>query len=70
MTLSYINSRTINHDVIYSYTLLYGFNQQLTNPFSLFESKGANPQKDPHLTTLEKIIRCEYFWGLSPFTYT
>ncbi len=32
MTLSYINSRTINHDVIYSYTLLYGFNQQLTNP--------------------------------------
>ena len=32
MTKSYINSRTINHDVIYSYTLLYGFNQQLTNP--------------------------------------
>jgi hypothetical protein len=32
MTKSYINSRTINHDVIYSYTLLYGFYQQLTNP--------------------------------------
>ena len=31
MTLSYINSRTINHVVIYSYTLLYGFNQQLTS---------------------------------------
>ena len=35
MTKSYINSRTINHVVIYSYTLLYGFNQQLTNPISL-----------------------------------
>ena len=32
MTLSYINSRTINHYVIYSYTLLYGFYQQITNP--------------------------------------
>ena len=35
MTLSYINSRTINHVVIYSYTLLYGFNQLLTNPIHL-----------------------------------
>ena len=33
MTLSYINSKTINRLVIYSYTLLYGFNQQLTNPY-------------------------------------
>ena len=33
MTKSYINSRTINHDVIYSYTVLYSFNQQLTNPY-------------------------------------
>ena len=32
--MSYINSRTINHEVIYSYTVLYGFNQQLTNPKS------------------------------------
>ena len=32
MTLSYINSKTINHEVIYSYTVLYGFNQLLTNP--------------------------------------
>ncbi len=30
--MSYINSRTINHEVIYSYTVLYGFNQLLTNP--------------------------------------
>ena len=42
MTLSYINSRTINHVVIYSYTLLYGFNQQLTNPSSCneYDSRG------------------------------
>ncbi len=33
--MSYINSKTINHEVIYSYTLLYGFNQQLTIPFVL-----------------------------------
>ena len=32
MTKSYINSRTINHVVIYSSTVLYSFNQQLTNP--------------------------------------
>ena len=38
MTLSYINSRTINHVVIYSYTLLYGFNQQLTNPLHQFRN--------------------------------
>ena len=30
--MSYINSKTINHEVIYSYTVLYGFNQLLTNP--------------------------------------
>ena len=33
--MSYINSRTINHFVIYSYTVLYGFNQLLTIPFYL-----------------------------------
>ena len=69
MTKSYINSRTINHVVIYSYTemrithfptpwdelcssragtLLYGFYQQLTNPFFLlYAGKGANPQNAP-----------------------
>ena len=34
--MSYINSRTINHEVIYSYTVLYGFNQLLTNPLLFF----------------------------------
>ena len=38
MTKSYINSRTINHVVIYSYTLLYGFNQQLTNPSVMYKN--------------------------------
>ena len=57
MTKSYINSRTINHVVIYSYTVLYVFNQQLTNPFFFYyvEVKGANPQKRPIFRLFSKI---------------
>ena len=47
MTKSYINSRTINHDVIYSYTLLYGFNQQLTNP--RIPNSGHRPRDVPFI---------------------
>ncbi len=39
--MSYINSRTINHFAIYSYTVLYGFNQLLTNPLRLAGKMGV-----------------------------
>jgi len=53
MTLSYINSRTINHFVIYSYTVLYGFNQLLTNPFFLLlrRRKRCEPPKTTYYKT-------------------
>ena len=64
MKKSYINSRTINHEVIYSYTVLYGFNQLLTNPFFFYsvEVKGLRPQKDPHLIIFSNVVRCGYFF--------
>ena len=54
MTKSYINSRTINHVVIYSSRVLYGFYQQLTNP-KIMRQKGL--RNEPYI-----------FFGLNPNT--
>ena len=62
MTLSYINSRTINHFVIYSYTVLYGFNQLLTNPLARFREAVARhfPEGEARKAHLDKaeLLEC------------
>ena len=46
MTLSYINSRTINHDVIYSYTIYMTLNFSSVESVHIRDSVAKNPHPD------------------------